>query len=282
MIIPARSTESSFTTTTGTYGHTVEPTLLTPVTALDPLPTSRTEFLPTSGQRCRLGSFLVKPRQYKSTLDTLVLTTTITILQDLRSRVPALFDTLPRSCLTQKMLDLKDYDDGVYTTALLTHNVEKNRFKNILADEATRIVLGGNAGHDYINANRIETNKGQPSALAFIAAQAPNTTEVELFWSMIWENKIEEIVMLTTFTGSDTLLPHHAVKRACPQYIPDNNNSSIQWGSFKIMKTSTTDNGSYQTTNLIVEHTISQQRRNMQHLLYHAWPDMGCPTDISR
>jgi len=88
-------------------------------------------------------------------------------------------------------------DPSTFYTALQPHNQDRNRWPDILANEATRVRLPMPIGHsDYINANLID---GKPFGLGtkYIAAQAPMAHTVEHWWYMIWSMQVNLIVMLS-------------------------------------------------------------------------------------
>jgi hypothetical protein len=84
----------------------------------------------------------------------------------------------------------------------------KNRYRDVLADEATRVKLQG-MEHDYINANYIEGARlpGQPK-VRYIATQAPLPATMEDFWWMVWQEKSCVIVMLTKLREKGTVKAH--------------------------------------------------------------------------
>ncbi|XP_077594624.1 receptor-type tyrosine-protein phosphatase H-like isoform X3 [Stigmatopora nigra] len=76
--------------------------------------------------------------------------------------------------------------------ALLDENMEKNRFTNVLPYDRSRVKLGGNL--DYINASYMA---GFNSPREYIATQGPLPSTVSDFWKMIWEQKVNTVVMVT-------------------------------------------------------------------------------------
>ncbi|XP_037092832.1 tyrosine-protein phosphatase non-receptor type 18-like [Pollicipes pollicipes] len=90
-------------------------------------------------------------------------------------------------------------------------NRRKNRYKDILPFDVTRVVLSefpGVAGSDYINANYIRGASGSP---AYIASQGPLPHTVADFWRMAVECEVQVIVMACNQTESGKLLlrPDH-------------------------------------------------------------------------
>ncbi|XP_036211942.1 tyrosine-protein phosphatase non-receptor type 20 isoform X2 [Myotis myotis] len=73
-------------------------------------------------------------------------------------------------------------------------NRDKNRYRDILPYDSTRVPLGENK--DYINASYIRiTNSGEE--YFYIATQGPLPTTTDDFWQMILENNSNVIVMIT-------------------------------------------------------------------------------------
>ncbi|KAJ9095997.1 hypothetical protein QFC21_005360 [Naganishia friedmannii] len=101
-----------------------------------------------------------------------------------------------------KGVDPKESADSPddYFPFSITAGVErgaKNRYKNIWPYDFSRVRLGVKShddGSDYINANFIlpkGTNK------RYIATQGPLDATFEDFWTLVWEQRVEVIVMLT-------------------------------------------------------------------------------------
>lgn len=95
-------------------------------------------------------------------------------------------------------------------------NKSKNRYTNIVAYDTTRVVLAPLASNDgdYINANWIYgENRDDGTKERYIAAQGPTDQSIYDFWRMIWQEKVEIIVMLTNLVENNKL--------KCHQYWPD-------------------------------------------------------------
>ncbi|XP_078533352.1 receptor-type tyrosine-protein phosphatase mu-like [Lissotriton helveticus] len=143
-------------------------------------------------------------------------------------------------------------------------NKSKNRYKNIIPYDHSRVVLQSRSqGDDYINANYID---GYKSPKYFIACQGPSPETVEDFWQMVWQEKSSLIVMLTG------LVEQNKVK--CEQYWPE---QSDTYGHFRVTLWSTDMSTSH------VTRTFSLQKGNapektVQQLHYIHWPDHGVPS----
>lgn len=86
-----------------------------------------------------------------------------------------------------------DLSNDGYRTAV--RNSYRNNYDNVLAPEKTRVKLNLIAydglfhDNDYINANYVFDN--------YIATQQPNEHTIDIFWRMVYENKINVIINLT-------------------------------------------------------------------------------------
>uniref|UniRef100_A0A663LLR9 protein-tyrosine-phosphatase n=1 Tax=Athene cunicularia TaxID=194338 RepID=A0A663LLR9_ATHCN len=99
--------------------------------------------------------------------------------------------------LKLKRQSTKYRSDKIYPTAASEQpeNVKKNRYKDILPFDHTRVELSlitSDTDSHYINANFI---KGVYGPRAYIATQGPLPTTVIDFWRMIWEYKVLIVVM---------------------------------------------------------------------------------------
>lgn len=75
----------------------------------------------------------------------------------------------------------------------------RNRFKNILPYDETRVVLRNYSVTDYMNANRIRTSTGTVGK-EYIATQGPLPATINDFWHMIQQESVTCIVMITRET----------------------------------------------------------------------------------
>lgn len=96
------------------------------------------------------------------------------------------------------------------------NNYYRNRYKDVLPYDQTRVILKSGSDSDYINANfinvrnRFSLSANAAHALAqmpitstdivnrYIATQGPLPTTCEAFWTMIWEQECTLLIMLTT------------------------------------------------------------------------------------
>ncbi|KFZ48709.1 Tyrosine-protein phosphatase non-receptor type 3, partial [Podiceps cristatus] len=110
------------------------------------------------------------------------------------------------------------------TCAKVPQNMDKNRYKDVLPYDATRIILQGD--EDYINANYV--NMEIPSVglvNRYIATQGPLPHTCAHFWQVVWDHKLSLIIMLTTLTERG--------RTKCHQYWPDPP-EVMEYGSFRV------------------------------------------------
>lgn len=103
-----------------------------------------------------------------------------------------------RTSETQADVDKHEQDD--YFPFSITAGVErgsKNRYKNIWPYDFSRVRLKEKCyddGSDYINANFIQP---QGTTKRYIATQGPLDATFRDFWTLVWEQQVHVIVMLT-------------------------------------------------------------------------------------
>ncbi|XP_075771082.1 tyrosine-protein phosphatase non-receptor type 18 isoform X2 [Pelodiscus sinensis] len=146
-----------------------------------------------------------------------------------------------------------------------TENIKKNRYKDILPYDQTRVVLNLRTEEgqtDYINASFIE---GVNSRRCYIATQGPLPHTVLDFWRMIWEYKVIAMACREIEMG----------KKKCERYWPLEQ-EPLQMGPFSIVQIKEQElNPDVLLRTLSV--TFQQEERPLTHFQYVAWPDRGIP-----
>ncbi|KAG8010076.1 Tyrosine-protein phosphatase non-receptor type 3 [Nibea albiflora] len=173
--------------------------------------------------------------------------------------------------------------------ARLPENMDKNRYKDVLPYDSTRVMLQGQ--EDYINASHITvriadiensvwspclTRNVEPPVsaicLRYVAAQGPLPQTCTHFWQTVWEQQIHTIIMLTTLTERG--------RTKCHQYWPHPPEVK-DYGHMRVKCHSEECNLAYVTRQFTLTHTQRGEERAVTHLQYVAWPDHGVPDDPS-
>ncbi|XP_075588124.1 protein tyrosine phosphatase non-receptor pez [Dermatophagoides farinae] len=173
------------------------------------------------------------------------------------------FELLPRMNPTTK-----------FTTASLTENILKNRFRDILPYEENRVKLTPTKDnkHGYINASHVLMTFGSIKQ-HYIAAQGPLPNTTLDFWQMVFEQHINLIVMVTNFSESGS--------QKCYIYLPlssEPGKNALRFGDYEITCTYTAETLTYILSLLTLTH--NGQRRQITHLRYTDWNDHSIPGDL--
>ncbi|XP_036886503.1 tyrosine-protein phosphatase non-receptor type 13 isoform X1 [Sturnira hondurensis] len=147
-------------------------------------------------------------------------------------------------------------------------NRRKNRYKNILPYDATRVPLGDEGG--YINASFIKMPVGKEE-FVYIACQGPLPTTVGDFWQMIWEQKSTVIAMMTQEVEGE--------KIKCQRYWPNvlgrttmvNGRLRLALVKMQLLK-------GFVVRAMTLEDIQTGEMRHISHLNFTAWPDHDTPS----
>ncbi|XP_070188527.1 receptor-type tyrosine-protein phosphatase H-like [Littorina saxatilis] len=156
------------------------------------------------------------------------------------------------------------------TAADLQVNRPKNRYKNILPYDWSRVELqptDDEEGSDYINASYLP---GENSQREFIAAQGPLPGTIDDFWRMVWENRVSVMVMLTQCVEKG--------RTKCEKYWPDEGVQEI-YGDLVVHLRSQSVLPDYIIR--VIDITHGSQSRMIKHFHFMRWPDHGCPEKTS-
>ncbi|XP_061165545.1 receptor-type tyrosine-protein phosphatase T-like [Saccostrea echinata] len=147
-------------------------------------------------------------------------------------------------------------------------NVPKNRFKTTFPYDHTRVILRTETGTDYINANYIE---GAERDHEYIASQGPKQNTVGDFWTMIWQENVSAIVMLTNLKERN--------KIKCTQYWPDGN-KHINYGIVSVKMIEEKEYAFYVVRKMTVIQKETKKSRVVTQHHYTSWPDHGTPDPL--
>ncbi|XP_056298467.1 tyrosine-protein phosphatase non-receptor type 13-like [Pseudoliparis swirei] len=146
-------------------------------------------------------------------------------------------------------------------------NKKKNRYKNIVPFDTTRVVLGRDGG--YINANFINMSVKEENYM-YIACQGPLPTTLGDFWQMVWEQKSNVIAMMTQEVEGG--------KVKCQRYWPDTPRTAEMVDDrlqITLIKDQYLDN--FVIRLIEVKDVQTNEIQHVTHLNYTGWPDHGTP-----
>ncbi|TKR77382.1 hypothetical protein L596_018367 [Steinernema carpocapsae] len=148
-------------------------------------------------------------------------------------------------------------------------NMEKNRYKDVVCVDETRIVLKENESGDYIHANRVE---GEPFVNRFICAQAPMQKTVRDFWRMLVQEKVGNIFMLCETVEEG--------KPKCEQYWPREVGCSMEWPGIIIRNVEVDDSDSTTITTTLEVSYKRADKLTIKHHQWRTWPDKSVPQSV--
>ncbi|XP_019661794.2 tyrosine-protein phosphatase non-receptor type 13 isoform X7 [Ailuropoda melanoleuca] len=147
-------------------------------------------------------------------------------------------------------------------------NRRKNRYKNILPYDATRVPLGDEGG--YINASFIRIPVGKEE-FAYIACQGPLPTTVGDFWQMIWEQKSTVIAMMTQEIEGE--------KIKCQRYWPNIlGQTTMVSDRLRLALVRMQQLKGFVVRAMALEEIQTGEIRHISHLNFTAWPDHDTPS----
>ncbi|KAM3074899.1 phosphotyrosine-specific ptp2-like protein [Clarireedia jacksonii] len=179
----------------------------------------------------------------------------------------------------------------------------KNRYNNIWPFEHTRVRLQGKAegACDYVNASHVKASRSNKH---YIASQGPMPATFEDFWSVIWEQDVRVIVMLTAESEGGQLKCHsywssndygHLKLKALSEKKVSldptrRRNSTDRRDSARRRTTTSVENAVPSPTNeapyaIVRKFTLSHAAhpftpmREITQIHYSSWPDFGAPAE---
>ncbi|KAM3862683.1 LOW QUALITY PROTEIN: tyrosine-protein phosphatase non-receptor type 13 [Diretmus argenteus] len=187
------------------------------------------------------------------------------------SRVKALIQIIQHQLDQQELLKefmalehLKPSDNCLVGKA--PENRDKNRYRDILPYDKTRVPIGEN--HDYINASYIRMQVGSEESF-YISCQGPLPSTVPAFWQMVWENKSDVIAMMT-----------QEVERGrvkCHKYWPEKLNMPLDTGRYQLHLENHQFLEYFHIKVIRMVETETGETHFVRHLKFTHWPDHGVP-----
>ncbi|XP_074849766.1 tyrosine-protein phosphatase non-receptor type 13 isoform X2 [Carettochelys insculpta] len=166
----------------------------------------------------------------------------------------------------ENLQDLKPLDQCL--VGQTKENRRKNRYKNILPYDTTRVPLGAEGG--YINASFIRMPVGNEE-FVYIACQGPLPTTVADFWQMTWEQKCTVIAMMTQEVEGE--------KIKCQRYWPEVLGKTIMVNDrLRLALVRMQQLKGFVVRVLELEDIQTGELRHVSHLNFTAWPDHDTPS----
>uniref|UniRef100_A0A8C0ZJ66 Tyrosine-protein phosphatase non-receptor type 13 n=1 Tax=Cyanistes caeruleus TaxID=156563 RepID=A0A8C0ZJ66_CYACU len=166
----------------------------------------------------------------------------------------------------ENLQELKPLDQCLIGQA--KENRRKNRYKNILPYDTTRVPLGVEGG--YINASFIRMPVGNEE-FVYIACQGPLPTTVADFWQMVWEQNCTVIAMMTQEVEGE--------KIKCQRYWPDVLNKTTMINDrLRLALVRLQQLKGFIIRVLELEEIQTGEVRHISHLNFIAWPDHDTPS----
>ncbi|XP_023208961.1 tyrosine-protein phosphatase non-receptor type 18 isoform X2 [Xiphophorus maculatus] len=191
------------------------------------------------------------------------------LLSALRAVDPAAVEREYQVVRSQSLQLKKDHS---LTTEVgsLKENAKKNRYKDILPYDQTRVVLSlqtSGSDSDYINASFVQ---GATGDCRYIASQAPLSSTLTDFWRMIWQHKIKVIVMACREIEMG--------KRKCECYWAAPHQSAA-FGPFTVTTVESRPNQDVVVRTLVV--CYQQDVHSLVQFQYLSWPDHDVPYETT-
>ncbi|CAO2639150.1 Tyrosine-protein phosphatase non-receptor type 13 [Lemmus lemmus] len=166
----------------------------------------------------------------------------------------------------QNLQELKPLDQCLIGQT--KENRRKNRYKNILPYDTTRVPLGDEGG--YINASFIRIPVGTQE-FVYIACQGPLPSTVGDFWQMVWEQNSTVIAMMTQEVEGE--------KVKCQRYWPSilgtttMANERLRLALLRMQQLK-----GFVVREITLEDIQTGEVRHISHLNFTAWPDHDTPS----
>ncbi|XP_042324384.1 tyrosine-protein phosphatase non-receptor type 13 [Sceloporus undulatus] len=166
----------------------------------------------------------------------------------------------------ENLHDLKPLDQCL--VGQTKENRKKNRYKNILPYDTTRVPLGSEGG--YINASFIRMPVGSKEYV-YIACQGPLPTTVADFWQMVWEQNCTVIAMMTQEVEGE--------KVKCQRYWPEAvGKTTMISDRIRLSLVRLQQHKGFVIRAMELEDIQTGELRHISHLNFTAWPDHDTPS----
>jgi len=150
-------------------------------------------------------------------------------------------------------------------------NKPKNRYDNIAAYDHSRVILKYDCKQkksDYINASICQGyNYLNDNTTRYISTQGPIPNTFNDYWHMIWQERINIILMVTNLKENDRV--------KCHQYWPSC--GQTRYGGVAVTLDKIDKTADYVTRTFIIEKVSTKEQRTIRQFHFVSWPDHGVP-----
>ncbi|CAI5441241.1 unnamed protein product [Caenorhabditis angaria] len=154
--------------------------------------------------------------------------------------------------------------NGYYARVIFDQNTphKKNRYKDVVCNDLTRVILKDGRPGDYIHANYV-----RGLSPVFILTQGPVKDSVFDFWRMIVQENIQIIIMLCEHVENG--------KKKCSAYFPlQSGKGPMELGDFIITTESVEQHDSHTVlTTISVQDRFLKKTARISHYRIVTWPD---------
>uniref|UniRef100_A0A3B3WPG3 Uncharacterized protein n=1 Tax=Poecilia mexicana TaxID=48701 RepID=A0A3B3WPG3_9TELE len=145
-------------------------------------------------------------------------------------------------------------------------NRDKNRYRDILPYDKTRVAIGEN--QEYINASYIRIQIGADEFF-YISCQGPLPSTVQAFWQMVWENKSDIIAMMTQEVERGRI--------KCHKYWPEKQNTLLTTDRYQLHLENQQFLEYFHIKVIRMVEMETGETHFVHHLKFTHWPDHGVP-----
>ncbi|CAF1044909.1 unnamed protein product [Adineta ricciae] len=198
----------------------------------------------------------------------------LNVKNPLEQSLEALRDDLATGQLIEQYEMLQRRKEGfTFEIGTSQNNYYRNRYKDVLPYDQTRVILKSGFDSDYINANFINMPITSTDTVnRYIATQGPLPTTCEAFWTMIWEQQCTLLIMLTTLFENG--------RTKCHQYWP-NVLETNDYGLLSVRCRRERKENQLVYREFVFTHKETNEERTIYQIQTETWPDHGVPNDYT-
>uniref|UniRef100_A0A0K0DVI8 Uncharacterized protein n=1 Tax=Strongyloides stercoralis TaxID=6248 RepID=A0A0K0DVI8_STRER len=174
------------------------------------------------------------------------------------------------SGLREEFASLRRYVPKNITIKAFLSNPGLCRYKDVPTNDANRVILYNKGVEQFIHANYTSTPF---SNKRFICTQGPMDCTISHFWLMIWQEEVENIIMLCNIIEKG--------QKKCSQYYPITPGTSENYNEFTVKlvdsKILSKDADTVKKNIILISKKGETGTRTVYHYHWQDWPDRGAP-----